>query len=214
MAKIKQSPKLPAETRREQLLAAAYRLFADRGYRETSIDDIARLAGLTKGAVYFHFRSKEEMLEAMMESLSARFRAVLEAHLPEQTRPQDFLRVLLVKCPWVQMREFRSTMDIWVQAIRVPRIRRQMNLEHRRMVDMFCRRLVPGHGFTRKELDQLGLMVISMADGLAAHRVLMPKSIDINMQLALFERMVTGIGFGSPVRKKAVRRKSKQARTV
>lgn len=209
MAKIKQSPKLPAATRREQLLAAAHRLFADRGYRETSIDDIARKAGLTKGAVYFHFRSKEEILEALMVRVWARGRNVLDGHLPARARPQDFLRILLLQCPWVQMREFRGTMDIWVQALRFPKIRRQMNVVHRQLGELFRQRLEPGHGFSRRELDQLGMMVFAMADGLAAHRVLMPTGINVNIQLGLFDRMLGGLGFVASCPARSASRKAK-----
>jgi AcrR family transcriptional regulator len=47
---------------REHLLAAAIDCFARFGYQGTSIDRIARHAGVTKGALYYHFRDKEELL--------------------------------------------------------------------------------------------------------------------------------------------------------
>lgn len=63
---------MPATTRRsnrerreqstELVLEAALRRFVERGYRATSIDDIARDAGLTKGAVYFYFKGKAALL--------------------------------------------------------------------------------------------------------------------------------------------------------
>ena len=46
----------------EQVLAAALKQFVTRGYHSTSIDDIARAAGLTKGAVYFYFKGKSALL--------------------------------------------------------------------------------------------------------------------------------------------------------
>lgn len=46
----------------EQVLASALKLFVTRGYGATSIDDIARDAGLTKGAVYFYFKGKAALL--------------------------------------------------------------------------------------------------------------------------------------------------------
>ncbi len=55
--RIRQSPKRPAGERRDQLLRAAHELFLRQGYRATSTDEIARRAGLTKGAFYFHFAS-------------------------------------------------------------------------------------------------------------------------------------------------------------
>ena len=55
MAKIKQSPKMPAEVRREQLMMAARELFVKKGYRDTTTEEIARRARVTKGALYYHF---------------------------------------------------------------------------------------------------------------------------------------------------------------
>lgn len=50
----------------EKLLNAARRLFLAAGYRATTLDQVASNAGLTKGAVYFHFRSKEKLLLALL----------------------------------------------------------------------------------------------------------------------------------------------------
>lgn len=62
---------IPQHTRRrlseEAVLNSAERLFVERGYHRTAIDDIARQAGLTKGAVYFHFRDKQDVLVALLK---------------------------------------------------------------------------------------------------------------------------------------------------
>jgi AcrR family transcriptional regulator len=58
---------LPEQARREQILAAARRCFIDNGYHPTRMDDIARAAELSKGGVYFHFRSKQEVFECLVE---------------------------------------------------------------------------------------------------------------------------------------------------
>jgi AcrR family transcriptional regulator len=52
------------EERPSELAEAALQLFCKQGYFVTSIDDIARFAGATKGAVYHHYGSKEELFEA------------------------------------------------------------------------------------------------------------------------------------------------------
>jgi len=54
--------RLRAEQRREQLLGVAARLFAERGFARTTTREIARAAGVSEGAIYRHFRSKEELL--------------------------------------------------------------------------------------------------------------------------------------------------------
>lgn len=55
------------DQRLEQILVAAGRLFATKGYDKTSVDEIAREAGLSKGAIYWYFPSKEQILIALAE---------------------------------------------------------------------------------------------------------------------------------------------------
>ena len=47
----------------QRLLAAATRLFAERGYERTSVQEIVEAAGVTKGALYHYFGSKEDLLQ-------------------------------------------------------------------------------------------------------------------------------------------------------
>jgi AcrR family transcriptional regulator len=60
--------KLPEEVRRQQILEAAAHAFSTDGYDKVSMARIAADAGLTKGGVYFHFSSKEEVFTAMVET--------------------------------------------------------------------------------------------------------------------------------------------------
>lgn len=50
---------------REKILAKAQQCFTRYGYKKTSMDDIARAAGKTKSALYYYFKSKEEVVEAI-----------------------------------------------------------------------------------------------------------------------------------------------------
>src|SRR3954462_6954421 len=52
---------------RDELLTAALRVFARRGYREAGVDEIAAEAGYSKGGLYWHFSGKEELLMALLE---------------------------------------------------------------------------------------------------------------------------------------------------
>jgi AcrR family transcriptional regulator len=59
--------RLSAVERRQRLIDASIELFADHGYEATSVDDIARRAGITKPVVYDHFSSKEAIFIAALE---------------------------------------------------------------------------------------------------------------------------------------------------
>ena len=67
-----------AERTRQQILATAQRLFAERGYDATSLQMIADEMGLTKAAVYYHFRAKNEILDAIMLPGVQRLKALLD----------------------------------------------------------------------------------------------------------------------------------------
>ena len=61
------TPRMPREQRRAQLLELATKLFTERGFQGTSMDDIASAAGVTKPVLYQHFSSKEELYGVVIE---------------------------------------------------------------------------------------------------------------------------------------------------
>jgi AcrR family transcriptional regulator len=67
-----------AERTRQQILETAQRLFAERGYDATSLQMIADEMGLTKAAVYYHFRAKNEILLAAMRPGLLRLQGLLD----------------------------------------------------------------------------------------------------------------------------------------
>lgn len=62
-----------ANSKRSQMVAAALRLFADRGIKATTVRDIAQEAGVTEGALYRHFESKEQLAQSLFEECAAIF---------------------------------------------------------------------------------------------------------------------------------------------
>ena len=59
-----------AAERKNEILDAAEELFAARGYEETSTGDILDRVGIARGTLYYHFRSKEEILDALIGRIS------------------------------------------------------------------------------------------------------------------------------------------------
>ncbi len=69
------------QTRRDEIIAVASATFAQRGYTNTSMRDIADALGLLAGSLYSHFRSKSEILRLILEPLVERLIPVQEATL-------------------------------------------------------------------------------------------------------------------------------------
>jgi TetR/AcrR family acrAB operon transcriptional repressor len=89
---------------RNRLLDAAEQLFHDRGVSRTSLQDIAAAAGVTRGAVYWHFQDKAELFNAMMDRATMPFE---EGMGLGETQPQERS---LQALRWGMMNVFHSTM--------------------------------------------------------------------------------------------------------
>ncbi|HOO27718.1 MAG TPA: TetR/AcrR family transcriptional regulator [Lachnospiraceae bacterium] len=86
-----------AEERKEEILDAAERLFGVKGYDKTSVLDIMNEVGIAKGTLYYHFRSKEEILDAMTERITRRVTAHAKKIAQDPSGPvcERLFRVLL-----------------------------------------------------------------------------------------------------------------------
>jgi len=83
------SARLPAPRRRRQLLDVGLRVFAERGFHATSMDDVAEAAGVTKPVLYQHFKSKRDLYLELLEDVGGRMmdaiaKAVAAADGPRQ----------------------------------------------------------------------------------------------------------------------------------
>lgn len=80
------------EETRATLLATARKVFSERGYAETSMDDLTAQAGLTRGALYHHFGDKKGLLSAVVEQIDAETDDRLQAVFDQATTPWDGFR--------------------------------------------------------------------------------------------------------------------------
>lgn len=72
-------PRLTATDRRQQLLGVAREAFARAGYHDTSMNDVAEAAGVTKPVLYQHFESKRELFQALLDDLGAQMTGTIES---------------------------------------------------------------------------------------------------------------------------------------
>jgi AcrR family transcriptional regulator len=69
------------ETMKERIVLESIRLFLKTSYKGTSIQNITDTLGITKGAFYWHFKSKDELLETIIEKYDVEFLEKLYAHM-------------------------------------------------------------------------------------------------------------------------------------
>ena len=85
-------PRVVAEYKEEartRILTAANQVFGEKGYRQATMDDVAKKLGVSKGALYLYFASKEELFDAICRSEPQAFKEILYASFTENKQPLD-----------------------------------------------------------------------------------------------------------------------------
>jgi len=126
---------LTAERRRQQtreyLLRAASQVFAERGFHEATLDEVAAAAGYTKGAVYSNFKNKEDLFLALLEDAYARDMAAIKKTLeasdvPPEARLGDFVQMMRGEMEYVPNLG-ALYLEFHLYALRNPTARERMN---------------------------------------------------------------------------------------
>jgi len=186
VSKIRQSPKLPAQTRQDQLLNAAQALFIKNGYRATSTEAIARRAGLTKGALYFHFKSKEDILCKLLKCAADQFAAAFEPASDKSLSPGDVLALLRKIDHCRNMPKTRHSLDLRAEVLKLPRVKAHVNKVVRKAIDVVAARLDPEYGRDKKHRRELAILIFSLYDGLTMRKSMSPNLVDLDRQIKLF----------------------------
>ena len=77
------------EEARTRILAAANQVFGEKGYRQATMDDVAKKLGVSKGALYLYFASKEELFEAICRTEPLAFKEILYSTFSENREPLE-----------------------------------------------------------------------------------------------------------------------------
>lgn len=87
---------MPAHSRaRDRLFAAAADLIGERGFHGTTVDDIVERAGVAKGTVYYHFKSKEALFDALLHEHLTQLAEAFRAAVDTADSPADALPALI-----------------------------------------------------------------------------------------------------------------------
>jgi len=89
--------KIEAERTRARILASAIDLFAKKGYERTTFNDIAARLKMTKGAVYWHFESKEALLIALVDEMLEKFERQIMDIMPRSELTFEAVADTMVK---------------------------------------------------------------------------------------------------------------------
>lgn len=160
---------MAAPETRDTIVTAADRLFYERGYDHTSFADVAEIVGISRGNFYYHFRTKDQILDAVIEKRLTDRRAMLDRWTSEGLTPKQrvasFIRILLVN--EAKIRAYGCPIGTLFSEL--------SKLDHtgedsaRRLFDLFrvwLRQQFEAMG-RRKDADDLAMHILARSQGVA-----------------------------------------------
>jgi len=169
---MKQTSKQPAEKRRTQLINAAKKIFGRKGYAGATTEEIARAAKLTKGALYFHFKSKEDIFFEVVKDLSERENTAVMGVFEKGGDPEEVIDESIHIAFEMIEKEKHFTMEFWQQAQKIPRIRNYITDQHDKLEEKITDYLMKHSDLKRKECDSFFILLNAIFDGVIMRRIM------------------------------------------
>ncbi|GGJ76515.1 AcrR family transcriptional regulator [Anoxybacillus voinovskiensis] len=153
-----------AKRRKEKFLETAMKLFAEKGYHTTSIQDIVEAWGISKGAFYHHFSSKEELMLEIVRYHFEKLMAPVEEKQKHQPPRDAFIDELTKKLEGILKHKdfFQMMMVEQLPKINAD-IQRYLYAQRARMFRWYCQRLIDIYG---KKIEKHVFDVAAIVNGI------------------------------------------------
>lgn len=185
------------ERTRDRLLDAALEVFAAKGYRAGSLEDVATLAGVTRGALIYHFQNKQGLLLGLLSRRDAQVR-IMQESAPERDsadaaelmatirRRSPSIRAAIDEMKLAHLLEAEAADPAhpareWV-AVRADRIRKHFAAQ-------LCGSF-PDLAPNGVDAQSLAAVTLAVIQGLETQWLLAPESVDVDRALEAFEALV------------------------
>jgi AcrR family transcriptional regulator len=168
---------------RNKIVLAARELFARTGYESASVDDICREAGISKGAFYHHFPSKQSVFMELLNEWLAGIEQGLELLRNSQADAgEGLVRMADILPEILESAEGRLPifLEFWGYAVRDPKLWKAAVAPYRRYREYFQKILadMQPDSADAREKETAGLAVMSLAIGLVIQGILDPKAAE------------------------------------
>ena len=197
MPKISQAKR---DARQQQILDAALACFSENGFHQTGMADIVRRSGLSHGAVYLYFQSKDDLIEALAVDRH-RQEALLNAVAAHADDPLEGLRALVrgyaqaLTDPGGELMR-RVGVNGWAEALRNERVRASVieGIDVPRSVIAALVERAQSEGLLSRDLsaDAIAQTLIAVFQGFLLQAV-WKQPIDVDACITVIDRMLAGL---------------------
>lgn len=187
------------EARRQQILEAALTCFARTGFHRTTMQDICQQAGLSPGALYRYFGSKEEIIQELAEESRRRNVALIQSIRERDDTLQIVDELSGVFFSWLDKPEAYAAncldVELWAEALRNRRIleilRRSLDSHRQPFTEIIRRAQERGEINPSLEADAVARVMVSLFMGLVLQKGLEPE-VDVWRYVAVVKAMMGG----------------------
>jgi AcrR family transcriptional regulator len=175
---------------REQLLAAAERVFAARGYHGASVAEIADTAGYTTGALYSNFAGKEELFLALLDRRQSDQSEALAASGSSGDLARSAIAEVAAPVDPDMWTWGLLALEFYLYAMREPRLRPELASRYRAMRAELGKVIVPANdGVTRWSPSDLATAALALSTGLGIQASLDPEAVPPDLFARAIERL-------------------------
>jgi AcrR family transcriptional regulator len=207
MAIERLTPERRRQQTREHLLAAAEQVFSERGFHGATLDEVAAVAGFTKGAVYSNFKNKEDLFVALFKAnydreMEALRETLANSETPPESRLSDFV-ALIGDQTGQSGGEFGALyQEFWLYAVRNPTAREPLI----RLEDENVRAIADIIVAERKRLgiepldspERAARIISVLFRGISMLRILQPEVADEGLIETAISIVARGMGVDIP----------------
>lgn len=173
-----------SEATRAQILRSALACFAESGYDATGVSEICARAGVSKGAFYHHFASKQELFLALLDDWLAGLDSQLALSRGRAMRSDEELLAMAGSAGQMFQEaagQLPMFLEFWAKAARDPAVWQATMAPYQRYRDFFAGMIsdgVAGGVFRPVDLDTAARLMVAVALGLLLQAVLEPNGAD------------------------------------
>lgn len=187
-------------TTQEQILQAALACFAEKGYHKATMDDIVAASGLSKGTLYWHFKSKHELFISLIDWFLLSVSEEAAHAWTDDMSAADKIRALMMTViantdeivPF-----FRVTIDFWSQTWEDEQLRERFD----KLLDDFQMQLtaiieegISTGEFQVADASHLSVALLGMVDSLVLYRTLLGDKVEVQPTMeAMLDVLIRGL---------------------
>lgn len=190
--------KMSSRSRKQQILSAAMTVFADKGFEGATMDDIVAEAGLSKGGLYWHFKSKDDIITAILKAFFDDEMVTLKSAINEEGSAETRLRELAEHTGQEMARAFGLmpiALEFYAVAARQAEVRSFVSdyfrTYHEGLVQLLQQGIDAGE-FRDLDVDEVATALIATFEGLAILWTVNPEAIDLPHQVSASVHLFLG----------------------